>query len=129
MDREKQLLNIIKQAQEELSVLKNAKRIESIQHYIGKYYKLRDSYGRGRTWSIYYQITHIANESLYGWSFEKNPEGAIKIELNTYFMNEPLGEEITSTTFWNAWYKLLNQLNTVVKDKKIYNSEGDNKHA
>jgi hypothetical protein len=112
MNRKKELEKIMDSARKELTEILDAEWLSENQQYVGKFFKFHNSYGDEEKWWLYFTVTHILGNSLYGWSFERDSRNNIRIDLEHYgLVNESI--QITPDEFYGEWKKLLKQLEEV----------------
>ena len=116
MDRQKELIKIIKDAQEELSEINTAISIEENKKLIGNCYRYRNCYSVPKPneyWYLYKKIIRVdENGSLYSFEFETDYLGNISIHPNEYgYIGD--AKKITREEFDKAWKTLMSHLSVI----------------
>jgi len=115
MNRKQELQNIISQARQELGKIEDQERYDRDIQYVGKYYKIRNNFSCPKEekdyWWFYMNIYCMGeNDELLSFNFEKTSENKINIDTREYASLYDGWIEITKEEFWEAWEKLMSDL-------------------
>lgn len=101
------------------------------EKYVGKYFKLRNSYGAsGSPWFMYVRVDSIESgniiiyshdnvqASFKGVSFQADCNGKIMIDTEYFSYANIIGEEITEDEFRTAWNELQEKLKAIIKTEE-----------
>lgn len=98
-----------------------------LKKFEGKYFKLKDTYGSGKSWYRFISVLSVKKEDAYfiyngkqitstfsGISFETRPEGMSCVKTISSDYIHSLDKEISEKEFKNAFNKMMNKLWSLV---------------
>jgi hypothetical protein len=124
MERKKELLKIIGNAQEELAAIVSREKSIENREYLGKCYKVRNNFScpenESDYWWLYLKIIETDDRDFYALRFQVDKYGNFTIEPKTitYNPNNYGCIEISEKEFQDAWKELVDELKSIQRIKR-----------
>jgi hypothetical protein len=100
------------------------------EKYVGKFFKIRNSYGNsGSPWFMYSRVDSIESENIViysydniqasfkGISFQTDCNGKVMIDTKYFSYTDVIRDEITETEFKAAWGEVQKEIDKAMKGK------------